>query len=246
MTDEPSNAVSTFAAEMQAGHMAREKYGDHNRAVTHYLKAGSLATDKALFAQAYQAAGVSYRVLGRFDEALAALSSALEASEAIEPSDDRLMGAIHRDLGVLHHELALKFEREDALEVSRQEFGNARFHFAFSATNLLYDGDRNELAATNGFWGMALFDAGEKAAGIRRIAYAAKLLALLPGRNSTYELNNLIRYMRVSLLGRWASLPRALQLTKKGAENAGSRKRVLAALGGNRIYKWLQLRQRQM
>ena len=241
MTDAPTSASSTFTEEMQAGNTQRQ-LGNHQAAVQHFLLAESEAMSSSQLATARQAAGVSYRILADLPNATTLLTRALTTATIAHKQDHRLLGAIERDLAEVYHDEALGLLKQGSFEGAARAFDEADVHYSRSMSLLEGIGDAGEAFATQGFRGMMWYDRGLRKEGRAEIKRAVLGFRALRFPHAVYETNNLIRYMRVSFIGRWTSLPRALELTSKQSKSPGRRMEVIGALGGNTIYLRLKRR----
>lgn len=242
MNGDAIHTASNFRQKVAAGHNARQNDSSragHSRAIEFYREALSLAVTRIEKAEAYGALAVSLRVVGSLYKADTAFKRALSHAE----DEDRVLFAlIQRDYGALWHEHAVKWRRDQS-------------DYAFNEAERLYNesaiafADNSELAeefTSVGFLGLLLIEMGLRSNGRALLRKADAILSNLAKPHPVYETNNLIRRMRVSSLPeRLRLLPRALRLTRKGGENSGSRKRVFAALLGNRVYRFVVKRQQR-
>lgn len=229
-----------------AGNIARQNNSGpsgQQKAIAHYEKAHEFAATGDEMAEARNAAATSYRVIAYFDHAAVEFEKALETCE-----NPVLKARILRDYGELDHELMVLALREKRKDAAASHYATALKHFKESMHLFMEGCEFIECFTTYAFRGMLEYEYGNRSKGRDLLVDADKQLPGFErsGRNFVYEVNTLIRLMRASSLPRRLMLlPRALRLTRKGGQSAGSRKRVYAALLGNRIYRFAMDRARR-
>ena len=229
-----------FDEEMQAGHAARDEHDNHSSALDHYYRALELVASPEEEAAALQAAGVSLRVIGMLPEARFSLTTALESLPNSE--DVRLIGAIHRDLAEVWHDMAVEFKSKRDRVGSIRAFDKAEHHLGESRLLLLKAGDRAEELSTVCFLGQTRYDRGMKANGAFLLRKSVAQFRTLAVPNEAYEVNAIIRLLRCDSPRAWTYLPRALKLTSRGSASSGRRMHVIVAACGNKVYLWAKRR----
>jgi tetratricopeptide (TPR) repeat protein len=228
--------TSPFREKIEAGHKARQDDSSpagQTRAVELYQEALGLAANTGETAEAYSAMAVSYRVIGDLGAAEDSFTEALFHAE-----DPLMVAHIERDLGALWHEYAIEHLEQNQPVEAEEAFDEAEWFFGKSARAFYDNGETAEQFTSLGFLGMMLFEQDFRTKGYGLLKEADGVLRSLAIPHPVYEANNLIRRMRVSPPHeRLRLLPRALRLTRKGGASSGSRKRVFAALLGNRVYR---------
>ncbi len=242
-----------IAEALEKGHDLLQK-GNYREALLQFEKASTQDPIRQEGVQGLQMAGVTLRLMHWLAGAAVYLSEALKQVDSID--DARLKAAIHRDQGAVFYEQSLVYRKQhpDAISPYTPLADNA----FMTSLVLLYEELKKdlseeeygrieaEIAVTKGFRGMLFFDMrvrydyAEARWARQLVEQADSDLRALGDDFQVYQLNNLIRLMRVSyLVDRFSYLDRALTLTNRTSDSPGSRKRVYAAMFGNRIYRLL-------
>lgn len=246
MTDDVTHNAAAIHNEysMQRGHELLQA-GDAQEAIFHFTALSRISPPLTKqMAAAAQMAGVTHRLLGHFEDALEYLDMASE--RAGEFDDPCLTVAVERDLATTLHVVGIRTKNQEMLDEARRIFDYcvSPLHFRQQIRSLDPDDSAQfnaEIVVTKGCQGMLLYETGEKEDGRKLIFFADLELREFGPKYEIYQLNNLVRLMRVSrFLDRTKYLNRALELTSKTSQSSGSRNRVWAALFGNRAYRFLE------
>jgi len=231
-----------FRFSNERGHELLQS-GQVYAAAGHFLGAAGEQTDIEQRVRALQMSGVCFRLVKQHEKAIEYLTQAKELLPSV--SDIRLQSAVHRDLGAALNTLGLKKKSRELLGEALKEFDTSMsiLKSALSSAGLTQD-ERDQLtaerAATRGFLGLLLFEMNTRS-GIDEIEEADNVLFKLGKPFEVYQLNNLVRRMRVSTFrNRCGLLQSALKLTSKDSQSPGSRKRVWVALLGNKVYRMFE------
>lgn len=226
---------------MERGHELLEE-GKTRAALLHFMNLAKEESDTEQRIRALQMSGVCLRLIGQYENAVSYLKRAKELLSSTS-HHTRLRAAVHRDLGAALNKLGLVQKSPEVLREAMDEYRKSAeiLKASLQESNLTSQDCKvllAEKATTQGSRGLLLFEMGVKSTGIREIEQADTTLFNLDQNFEVYQLNNLVRLMRVStILQRWHLLDLALKLTSKGSRSSGSRKRVWLAMLGNRLYR---------
>ena len=203
--------------------------GQDKQAWMKFEYALGMASTASELAEAYQLRGIAERKLGLHLDAMRSLERARD--EATRSQNWELLCRVLRDLAEAYHDYAMSLHgkrRRRFLELALETFA------------LAYPGmSPIEHYVTVGFEGLTLYHIGKKAEGRECLQTAHEGLVSEDKRNVVYELNNLIRLLRVShLVKRLWSAKAALAMTGKDTPGRARRMDVRMALLGDRPYRY--------
>lgn len=217
-----------FEDLMKIGHEALQ--GEKNDdAARLFQQASTVTTTLDQLSSALQMEGVAYRKLGhfqeanrRFDDASNVATSALQKGKVL-----RDHGMNFLDTAQTLSDQRLREEAYDDAEVTLQK----------SHDLLVGEHETVEAAATLGFQGRVAYKRGFTKAGRHMMRNASRGLS----GNPVYKLNNLVWLMLASPADRFR-LSQAILLVLANEQNrsVGALARVLATLGGPRLYDGLR------
>jgi hypothetical protein len=243
---------------MKAGHALLQ--AGHYLEAMHAFEAAAkldLSITPTQHVQSLQMAGVAARMNGDIATADSFLHQASITARKID--DPFLLAHVLRDYGASGHVYWLQARKRPGAKESavvRKYYEDAEQLLLESRALLLtlwHANDHNvselvasqEYHATLGFLGSLHADNGDRRRGRMELRIADDAFRTLQGsdRHEVYELNTLLRLMRVEpLYLRPSLLGRALALTNKQSASPGQRSRVFGALLGNRFYTWMVMR----
>ncbi len=177
--------------------------------------------------QALQMMGITYRLVGKYDNARQAFDLAVFYAQANRVAIAR----INRDIGMVDLDEATRSG------VNLRLVGHAEVLFVASRNELLELGEPVEAAASNGFYGRALFIKGERRLAISALRRAHDGLA---GKNDTYELNNLVWLARASQASRFIHTHRAWKLARRTKHPMRWKEYVVILVGGEPLYRLIE------
>ena len=234
-------SVPQAADWLQQGRDALQQ-GRYFEAVDRYNRARARAAaenDNHLLAQATQMYAVCLAQAGELH--LAVLHSEKAVDIAIKTGDDLLYARALRDLGRQYHLYMLLCRKTNRPIDSRGYMEKALITLVNALNNFELRHDEAEASVTRGMYGHLLADIGSRSVGVSEISAADKMLQKSESR--VFETNNLVKLIRTSPLHhRLNLLPRAFKLTTRDSASPGSRKKVWAALLGNKMCTQLEVR----
>lgn len=223
----PSSPPSGYEARLQTGEIALNN-GDFITALSQFDEAFKCAENDEQAARALQWRGITYRLSGKYVDAIDSLE------EALARVDERSLqaGLINRDLGMVYVDLVQRYKDNGDSSTARA----ARLHLENSQTILREVGLSIEEAATLGFIGRLHYIIGEKLPAAVAMKRADQILK--KSDNPAYELNNLIWLMRVVPRSERVELNRrALKLVQETGQTRRLKELKLLMLGGDRLYR---------
>ncbi len=203
--------------------------GKYLEAAQHYMLAQQFASLARQVIRTQLSAGINFRMCGKYEDAALQLTLALENAKSLEDNAETTVyvAVIQRDLAMLDIDLGNYI---DALELLKA-----------SAKSLFYK-DTTELGATYDFTARAYAGLNDT-----RLAYSyhAEAHQLLHKNWNTYELNNLVWWMKLMKpVERIERLPRALWLAIVERNRVRAFEAIIIAFAGPKKYEQLKQRVR--
>ena len=218
----------TFTKYLQQATILFEKR-DLNAALVAYDVAQANAQTAHEHMQVQQMKGIAFRLDRQYDKALDAFGQAIRFANGSHVDIAR----IQRDMGMVYlDEATVRNGDRRLLRIASELFVSSR-------TDLITFVEPVEAAASDGFYGRALFIRGDRRAAVRVLERANFCLV---GKSDTYELNNLIWLARASVVGRIAHARRARELARRTNQPIRWKEYLVILIGGDHLYRFVKKR----